>query len=380
MNQAVAPSSAQEGAIDLAPLFAPFACKSLKLANRIVMAPMTRARSPEGVPGPDVAAYYRRRAENDVGLIITEGTPVSELGAPMRSVPLFRGEEPLAGWKRVVDEVHDAGGSIIPQLWHVGIDRPASSENVFRPGVPSQSPSGIDNKGVQVAEPLTNAEVKELIAAFAEAAGKARALGFDGIELHGAHGYLIDQFYRELLNKRTDEYGGATLAERTRFPVEMLKAIRAEVGEDFAIVYRLSQWRGGDYTAKLASGPEELGSFLTPLAEAGVDIFHCSTRRYFLPEFEGSDLNLAGWTKKLSGKPAMTVGGVGIQSDFNSRELHSSGAQTLAPLIERLAKNAFDLVAVGRALLTDPLWARKLRERRFDELQGFQKEMLGILS
>jgi 2,4-dienoyl-CoA reductase-like NADH-dependent reductase (Old Yellow Enzyme family) len=363
--------------LDLSPLFQPFACKSLQLANRIVMAPMTRAMSPGGVPGEDVAAYYRRRAENDVGLIVTEGTPVSELGAPGTRMPLFCGDA-LNGWKRVVDEVHDAGGRIVPQLWHVGIERVADGD-VFRPGEPSEAPSGLDRDGQPVAEPMTVGQIDGVIAAFADAAAHARELGFDGVEIHGAHGYLIDQFFRDVTNRRTDEYGGG-LAERTQFGARLVAAVRAAVGEDFAIIFRMSQWRGGDYNAKLVRSPEELATFLRPLADAGVDIFHCSTRRYFLPEFEGADLNLAGWAQKLTGKPAITVGGVGIQGDFNSRDPVSSGSQTLAPLVERFERGEFDLVAVGRALLTDPEWARKLHEGRLDELQGFQREMLATLT
>jgi 2,4-dienoyl-CoA reductase-like NADH-dependent reductase (Old Yellow Enzyme family) len=370
-------TAAADRNLDLSPLFQPFACKSLQLANRIVMAPMTRAMSPGGAPGDDVAAYYRRRAENAVGLIITEGAPVSELGAPGTRNPLFCGEA-LKGWKRVVDEVHDAGGKIVPQLWHVGMERSPGGD-VFRPSEPSEGPSGLDRNGDPVAEPMTALQIGAVIGAFADAAAHARRLGFDGVEIHGAHGYLVDQFFRDITNHRTDEYGGDLVA-RTQFAARLIAAIRAAVGEDFAIILRISQWRGGDYNAKLVRSPQELAAFLKPLAYAGVDIFHCSTRRYFLPEFEGSGLNLAGWAQKLTGKPAITVGGVGVQGDFNSRDPVSSGSQTLAPLVERLQRGEFDLVAVGRALLTDPEWMHKLREGRLDELQGFQREMLATLT
>ncbi|MET0238825.1 MAG: NADH:flavin oxidoreductase [Sphingobium sp.] len=362
---------------DTSLLFSPFRCKSLNLPNRVVMAPMSRLHSPGGIPTPEVAGYYRRRAENHVGLIITEGTFVDEMGMVDSNAPRFWGDA-MEGWKRVAEEVHGVGGSIVPQLWHVGIERPVDG-NVLHQGRPSMSPSGIDRNGDVVADPMSDADVEAAIAAFADAAGRARELGFDGIELHAAHGYLIDQFFRELFNKRTDRYGGSPEA-RAMFGVDVVKAIRRTVGDDFAIIMRVSQWRGGDYDAKLVTSPEEFGAFLTPLSDAGVDIFHCSTRRYFLPEFEGSDLNLAGWAQKLTNKPAITVGGIGIEADFNARDPQNSGPQSLGPLMERLARGEFDLVAVGRALLTDPLWARKLQEGRFDELQGFRREMLGVLS
>lgn len=136
-----------------------------------------------------------------------------------------------------------------------------------------------------------------MIAAFAQAADDAKRIGFDGIELHGAHGYLIDQFFWGKTNRRTDRYGG-DLVDRTRFAVEIVKACRRAVGPDYPIALRFSQWKSSDYTAKLAETPDELARFLAPLANAGVDIFHCSTRRCWESEFIGSDLNLAGWTKK----------------------------------------------------------------------------------
>ncbi len=127
--------------------------------------------------------------------------------------------------------------------------------------------------------------------------------------------------------------------------------------------------------------PEELERFLTPLSEAGVDIFHASTRRFWEPEFEGSDLNLAGWTRKLTGKPAITVGSVGLDSDFTSLFEEGKGGQaaSLDNLIERLDRGEFDLVAVGRALLSDPAWAAKIRDDRTEELEPFTREALATL-
>ena len=172
----------------------------LTLANRIVMAPMTRWKSPAGVPGADVAAYYRRRAENDCGLIITEGTTVDHPVASYSSlVPAFHGEA-LEGWKRVVDEVHGVGGRIMPQLWHVGVARRPGQDYPNRE-LPSLSPSGLflpDKK--KVAPPATQEEIRIAIESFATAARAARELGFDGIEVHAAHGYLFDQFFWEPIN------------------------------------------------------------------------------------------------------------------------------------------------------------------------------------
>ena len=363
----------------VAPLFRPFTLNGLTLRNRIVMAPMTRSQSPAGVPGPEVAAYYRRRAENDVGLILTEGTtvahPVSSMDA---NVPNFFGDA-LPGWRRVAQEVHAAGGRIMPQLWHVGSARNPKG-NVVNPGVASASPSGLLKPGKRFGDPMTDDDIAAVVRAFAEGARDARACGFDGIEVHGAHGYLLDQFFWEGLNERGDAYGGS-LEARTRFAVDVVRAIRAEAGDDFPLLFRFSQWKQQDYGAKIARTPDELERFLTPLSAAGVDMFHCSQRRFWEPEFEGSDLNLAGWTKRLTGKPSMTVGSVGLSGEFIAAFAgESSEAVGLDDLLDRLERDEFDLVAIGRAILVDPAWARKIREGRFEELQSFTREALATLS
>ncbi|MBD5635461.1 MAG: NADH:flavin oxidoreductase [Candidatus Eremiobacteraeota bacterium] len=363
----------------VAALFRPFTFNGLTLRNRIVMAPMTRSKSPGGVPGADVAAYYRRRAENECGLILTEGTtvahPVSSMDA---NVPNFFGES-LIGWRRVADEVHAAGGRIMPQLWHVGSARNPKG-NVVHPELPSASPSGLLKPGKRYGEPMSETDIAAVVRAFAEGARDARACGFDGVEVHGAHGYLLDQFLWEGLNVRDDAYGG-DLEKRTRFAVAIVEAIRAEAGRDFPLIFRFSQWKQQDYGAKIARTEAELASFLKPLVAAGVDMFHCSQRRFWEAEFDGSPLNLAGWTKKLSGKPAMTVGSVGLSGEFIAAFAgESSEAVGLDDLLERLERDEFDLVAVGRAMLVDPAWARKIREGRFEELQPFTREALATLS
>jgi 2,4-dienoyl-CoA reductase-like NADH-dependent reductase (Old Yellow Enzyme family) len=361
------------------PLFKPFSVNQLRLPNRIVMAPMTRSFSPGGVPGPDIAAYYRRRAENRVGLIITEGTVIDHPASTNDPrVPHFHGEAALAGWARVAREVHAAGGRIMPQIWHVGTVRKVGDRP--NPEAPPIGPSGLYKPGVKVAEPMTEAEIAAVIAAYAQAAAEARRLGFDGIELHGAHGYLIDQFFWEGTNQRTDRYGGDIVA-RTRFAVEVIQACRRAVGPDFPILLRFSQWKQQDYAARLAATPELLGRFLAPLASAGVDVFHCSTRRFWEPEFEGSPLNLAGWTKKLIGKPVITVGSVSLDTDmFAAFRGQGAAIASIDKLIEMIARDEVDLVAVGRALLVDPAWAAKVRDNRMQDLLPFVPEALRSLS
>lgn len=360
-------------------LYRPFTIKGLTLPNRIVMAAMTRHYSPGGIPGDNVAAYYRRRAENGCGLIVTEATTINMPTADgYPKTPCFWGDA-LKGWKRVVDEVHDAGGFIMPQIWHVGKQRHISSR-LHHPELMSSTPSGYE-KGEEKGLPMSKAEIKATIQAFADAAYSSAELGFDGVQIHGAHGYLIDNFFWSETNKRDDEYGG-DLVGRTRFGVEVVEAIRRAVGENFPIVLRISQFKQEDYAAKLAYTPEDLGRFLKPLTDAGVDMYDCSQRRYWEPEFDGSSLNFAGWVKKLSGKPVTTVGSVTLSVDMQSgmeTEDQAAAITPIDPLLERLERDEFDLVAVGRAILVDPEWAIKVREQRFQDLRPFDKEALKAL-
>ncbi|MGB7405597.1 MAG: 12-oxophytodienoate reductase, partial [Pacificimonas sp.] len=205
------------------PLFQPFTCKGMTVANRIVMAPMTRSQSPDGTPTEHVTSYYGRRAAADVGLIVTEGTTVARDGASNDpNVPNFHHPKSLAAWKEVVEAVHETpGAGIAPQLWHVGMMRKPGTGPA--PDATSDSPSGHTHKGKQVYEMPTKADVEDMANAFINAAGAAADLGFDAVELHGAHGYLIDQFFWGMMNRREDEYGGATAAERTAFAAEIIR-------------------------------------------------------------------------------------------------------------------------------------------------------------
>ena len=343
------------------------------------MAPMTREHSPDGVPGDNVAAYYERRAAADVGLIITEGTTIDRPGASDNpNYPNFHTQEALAGWKNVVEKVHNKGGKIAPQVWHVGLTRkPGTGPH---PDANSDSPSGLTHTGKKVLPEPSDEEVADMIAAYEKAGRDAAATGFDCIEIHGAHGYLLDQFLWEGMNKRTDRFGG-DMVGRATFASEVLKAVRRGIGPDTPIILRYSQWKQQEYTAKLADTPDKLEKLLGVFVDAGVDILHCSTRRFWEPEFEGSDLNLAGWSKKLTGLPTITVGSVGLNVDFISTlvKQETSGTASLDDLVERMDKGEFDLVAVGRALLQDPLWAQKVKEGRMDELEDYSPKARNTL-
>ena len=351
-------------------LFRPFQAGGLSLPNRIVMAPMTRRASPGGVPDARVAEYYRRRAAGGVGLIITEGTTINRKAASDDpNIPNFHSPASLAGWADVVAQVHAAGGKIAPQLWHQGAARRDGSGP--NPQAPSEGPATMSEE-----------DIADTIAAFASAAASAKRIGFDAVELHGAHGYLIDEFLWAETNRRGDAYGG-DVTGRTRFAAEVVRAVRQAVGPDFPLILRFSQWKVQDYGARLAADPQELERMLAPLVDAGVDIFHASTRRFWVPEFEGSALNLAGWTRKLTGRPSISVGSVGLADDDFLAQLRgkSDGASVgaLDELLRRMDADEFDLIAVGRALITDPSWPNKVRAGRLDELMAFERTQLAGL-
>ncbi|MEL7481637.1 MAG: NADH:flavin oxidoreductase [Pseudomonadota bacterium] len=364
------------------PLFAPFTSRGMTVPNRIVMAPMTRSFSPGGVPGENVAEYYTRRAEADVGLIITEGTTVNRGGASNDpNVPNFHADAALSGWESVVEGVHGVGGKIAPQIWHVGMMRkPGTGPD---PEAISDSPSGKTHKGKQVQPEPTDEEVADMVAAYANAAGDASRLGFDSVEIHGAHGYLIDEFFWGVMNTRSDKYGG-DLVGRATFAGEVIAECRKQMTDEMPLILRFSQWKQQDYTARLAETPAELEAFLGVFVDAGVDILHCSQRRWWEPEFpeiDGEDgLNLAGWTKKLTGKPTITVGSVGLSSDFiGAFRGEDSKTRPISDIVERLDRGEFDMIAVGRALLQDPFWAQKIKEERYGDLADYDAKALQTL-
>jgi 2,4-dienoyl-CoA reductase-like NADH-dependent reductase (Old Yellow Enzyme family) len=361
-------------------VFQPFRLKSLDLRNRIVMPAMTRSFSPNGVPGENVADYYTCRAEGEVGLILSEGTvvdrPASSNG---KDIPHFYGKQALSGWQKVIDSVHEAGGQMGPQLWHMGIV--ANHQSGWLPSVPFEGPSEFVSPGVANGRPMNDSDIADTITAFGRAAADAKRLGFDCVEIHGAHGYLIDQFFWSVTNTRSDSYGGKTLGERTRFAADVIREVRRQIGNDLALIIRISQFKLSDYSVKLANTPGELESWLAPLADAGVDIVHCSQRRFWEPEFEDSDLNLAGWAKKITGKATITVGSVGLDSDILATfGGESSGPTSLDELTRRFDRGDFDLVSVGRALLGDAEWPKKIKEGRYTELKPFSRNRFAELT
>ena len=354
-------------------LFEPYKLKNLNLRNRVVMAPMTRNQSPGGIPTNEVVAYYSRRAKAEVGLIITEGIEVShEASSAYPNVPRLDTKEAREGWKRVVNGIKENGGSVIAQLWHCGGFRKLGMQP--NPEVPGHTASGLVKPGKKVAHEMTLEDIKQTINAYASDAKYCEEIGFDGVEIHGAHGYLIDNFFWEGTNIRDDSYGGS-IEKRSQFVSEIIQAVRSNISQEFIVGLRFSQWKQHDFEAKLAHSTDDLKKVLLSPVESGLDYLHSSMRRFWESEFEGSQENLAYWTKKISNIPTIGVGSVGLDSDFIDMTAPSKPA-SIDKAIDDISKEKYDLLAVGRALLSDHEWVLKMKEGRLKDVIPYSKEAL----
>ena len=318
---------------DLAPLLTSFTSGSLTLDNRFVMSPMTRKFSPNGIPGDDVAAYYTRRAMAKVGLIITEGVGVDHPSAighgsmGEENIPVMHGDAALAGWRAVVERVHAAGGKIIPQLWHMG--------GIRQEGTPPFP----DAKSMRPND-MSEVDIADIIAAFVRSAANAKAVGFDGIALHGGHGYLIDSFLWAGTNARDDTWGG-DIEGRTRFAVELVKAIRAAVGPEFPILFRISQWKLQDYEAKLAETLKELQAAREEERKAAE-----RTQEMLLAEQRAKAEHMEQWARESRGLVAVVAEKSAEQAEAMASIAASMAAKGTVEIGEReraMAKREDDL-------------------------------------
>ena len=340
----------------LAALLAPATLAGLPLQSRFAMAPMTRSHSPGGVPTAEVAAYYRRRAAGGIGLIITEGILIDHPSAGHETgVPRLAPGPAEDGWRRVTASVHEAGGKIAAQLWHLGSRRDPVD------GHPAWTPSGLPEPGREPVHTMSGGDFDALLAGYATAAAGAVRAGFDAVEIHAAHGYLLDEFLWPHTNRRTDRFGGDAAA-RAAFPAEVIRTVRAALPAAMPLIVRFSQFKERAYDARIAATPDELAVILGAFASAGADVLHASQRRFTEPAFDGDPRNLAGWARHLTGLPSITVGSVGLRS--------SAG---LPALLARFEAGDFDLVALGRVLLGNPEWVRLAAAGRLDEIRDYRK-------
>ena len=352
-------------------LLAPITIKTMQLKNRAVMPPMgTNLGNPDGTVSKENIAYLRRRAKGGPGLIITEITGVLPNGVVNEKQLGAYDDRFIPGLKQLVSLAHEAGCRIGMQIHHAGRES-FSMLNQGKAVGPSAIPSIIYKA---VPREMTSEEINEAIAAFGAAARRSREAGFDAVEIHCAHGYLLTQFLSALSNQRTDAYGGATIKERSRFVTEVIRAVRKAVGAEFPVSLRISAEEAikGGYTV------EDMQTVLPDFVAAGADIIHASFGTHGSPagitqappEYKpGFNCWLARKVKDAVAVPVIAVG------RFTDP----------APADEVIAKGDADLVAFGRQFLADPDFLIKAREDRAADIrrciacnQGcIEREILG---
>lgn len=325
--------------LDASPLFAPFRLGDLDLKNRMVMAPLTRNRATPGADAPNdlTLRYYAQRAS--AGLIVTEGSQVSREGQGYVWTPGVYNQAQIDGWRKVVDAVHAAGGRIFIQLWHVGrISHTSLQPNGGAPVAPSAIPAKtrtfIESGFAETSPPraLATEEIARVVGDFAQAAANARQAGFDGVEIHGANGYLVDQFLRDRSNQRTDRYGGG-IENRVRFALEVVDAI-AKVWPAGRIGIRVAPVSPANDVAD--SDPQRLfGHLAGELAKRRIGYLHV------VEGATGGDRNILPFDYLALRR---AFGGAYVANNGYTREL----------AVEALREGRADLVAFGKLFLANP--------------------------
>lgn len=327
-------------------LFEPFQLGDISLRNRVVMAPLTRNRATRGSDAPNAlnVEYYRQRA--GAGLIITEGTQISQQGQGYVWTPGIYSPEQIAGWKAVTDAVHAEGGKIIAQIWHVGRVshvslQPGNQAPIAPSAIPANTKTYIENGFTEVSQPreLKLEEIPGIIGDYVKAAENAKAAGFDGIELHGAHGYLLDQFLRDGSNTRNDIYGGP-IENRVRLTLEVVDAVSKVFGKG-RVGIRISPVSPANDARD--SNPQALFLHLVEkLSEAGIAFIHV---------VEGATRDARDYLEFDYTPLRKVFKGAYIANNSLTREL----------AIEALAEKRADLVAFGRLFIANPDLVERLR-------------------
>lgn len=364
---------------DVTPLLQPLEIGKLRLRNRFVMPGMQRAWTVDGAPTDRMREYYRQRALGGTALVISEACAVDHPSATSNSLFGWLTARTSGAWRSCVEAVHSAGGAMFLQLWHQGAVDTGEADDAFV----ALSPSGLAHPDKPFGRAASAADLAAIRQAFVRSATCAQETGADGVEIHACHGYLLDQFLWPAINLRTDRYGGA-MSARAAFPAEVIAAVREATGPDFVISVRISQWKEADYEAKIAATPDELRQLVETLRSAGADLFHVSTRRFWTPEWPGSDLGLAGWVKSFTDAPVIAVGSVGLDIDvmatLEGGEAKWTGATRIGDLVRRFQRGDFDLVSVGRSQIGDPDFVAKLRDNKIGEIRPFRRTDLGFLN
>lgn len=331
-------------------LFSNININGLELKNRIVLAPMTRTSAEEnGVPSKKMLSYYSRYAKGGFSLLISEGTyPDETYSQGYFNQPGIATQDQIKAWRTITDAVHKEGAKMFCQIMHAGA---LSQGNIYSSN--TKAPSEITPKGEQLGfyggegkystpQEMSIKEIEQAKQGFVNAADNARKAGFDGVEIHKANGYLLDQFLTDYTNNRKDEYGGNT-ENRVRLLVEISKAVREKVGEDFPVGIRISQAKVNDYTHKWNGGEKDAEIIFNQLRTCGLDFIHITEFQVDAPAFEENGPTLAFLAKKWSNLPVIANGGINTPNQ----------AEKL------IAHHDFEIVALGKAALANKDWALK---------------------
>ena len=341
-------------------LFSPTAIGRVNLANRIALAPMTRvSASAKGLPTDRVGGYYRTFADGGFGLLITEGLYIDhQTSQGYHFQPGIADSAHSQAWQRVVDGVHASGAKFFAQLMHAGSQSQGNPHTTTTWG-----PSAVRPRGEQLAmyrgsgqfrtpEAMTLEYISQLRAAFVNAARQARDAGFDGVEIHGANGYLLDAFLTDYLNTRTDDYGGI-VANRVRLAAEVCGDVVAAVGADIAVGIRISQGKVSDNDHRWAGGETDAATIFRALADTGIDYIHTTEYRALAPAFADGGKTLAQLAKHYGGLPVIANGHLDDPRDAEA--IVASGAADVVALAKpALANRDWPLrVQTGQPLSSD---------------------------
>ncbi|MBO0639823.1 NADH:flavin oxidoreductase [Pantoea agglomerans] len=320
--------------------------------NRVMVAPMTRISASEsGVPGKKMQDYYTRFARGGFGAIITEGIYIDQAWSQTYAFqPGIVNEAQISGWKDIVEETHKAGARVIAQLIHAGA---LSQKNIYRPDTVGSS--AVKPKGQQLEfyygsgeyrtpVALSEEQIRDIITSFADSAERAISdAKFDGVEIHAANGYLLDQFLTDYTNQRTDKWGGA-LENRLAVTLEVIRAVRSKIGAGKVLGVRVSQGKVNDFHHKWKEGEAGARTIFALLADAGVDYIHVTEYKSWLPAFENGEKSLVEIAREVAPETVIIANG-GLDDGAMAEKLVDMGA---------------DFVSIGKAALANPDWPGKV--------------------
>ncbi|GAA4492610.1 NADH:flavin oxidoreductase [Hymenobacter ginsengisoli] len=344
-------------------LFTPFQLGRLSLTNRLALAPMTRASaSPDGTVTPAMVAYYTKFARGGFSLLLTEGTyPDEAFSQGYLNQPGLANAAQTASWRPLTQAVHQAGAKIICQLMHAGA---LVQGNRFE--TTTLAPSAVTPKGEQMSfyggqgafptpQAMNQAAIARVTESFVEAARRAVAAGFDGVEIHGANGYVLDQFLTDYTNQRTDQYGGSP-ENRVRLLAEVVQATRAALPPDVVVGIRISQGKVNDYTHKWAGGEPEAAVIFGALRAAGADFIHVTEFDALQPAFGDSGPSLAALARRYGQVPVLVNGNLNEPAQAQ----------------QSIVRGEADIITLGKGALANQNWPERVAAGQ--ELVAFQPE------